>query len=226
MKKIILIASALFLLAQAPVFAQLSLFSTAKANRADRKEAPTVINADAMDIDIANNKATFMGNVLVDDPEMTITCRKMTIFLEDEKKEDKKPEAKAEDKTAKADSAKKKNAEKPDLKKPAAGSNTEAKTESEDPVAGKKLSRIECVDDVVITRKNLLSNGEEQKALAGKAVYNFGEGTIELSDKPVVIKGKSRIQGEKITLFTESERITIVNATATTTDFDSNSLKK
>ena len=45
-------------------------------------------------------------------------------------------------------------------------------------------------------------------------------------DKPIVIKGKSRIQGEKITLYTESERITIVNATATTTDFDSKSLQK
>ena len=82
------------------------------------------------------------------------------------------------------------------------------------------------MEDVVITRKALLSNGEEQKALAGKAVYNFAEETIELTEKPVVIKGKSRIQGEKITLYTESERITIVNATATSTDFDSKSLKK
>ena len=162
-----------------------------------------------MDIDIANNKATLMGNVVVDDPEMTITCRKMTIFLVDEKKEDKKAS------TAKP--ASKPEKELPAKKNPAS---------EDDPVAGKKLSRIECVEDVVITRKALLSNGEEQKALAGKAVYNFAEGTIELSDKPIVIKGKSRIQGEKITLYTESERITIVNATATTTDFDSKTLQK
>ncbi len=215
MKKIILIASALFLLAQIPVSAQLSLFSTAKANRVDRKDTPTVINADAMDIDIANNKATFMGNVVVDDPEMTITCRKMTIYLVDEK---------AEEKGAKAADSKSALPE----KKTAAGKKESPKDSAaeEDPVAGKKLSRIECVEDVVITRKALLSNGEEQKALAGKAVYNFAEGTIELMDKPIVIKGKSRIQGEKITLYTESERITIVNATATTTDFDSKSLQK
>lgn len=209
MKKTILIASVLFLLAQIPVSAQLSLFSTTKSNRADRKDIPTVINADAMDIDIANNKATLMGNVVVDDPEMTITCRKMTIFLVDEKKEEKKVPAE-------------KPAAKPEKELPAK-KNTASE---DDPVAGKKLSRIECVEEVVITRKALLSNGEEQKALAGKAVYNFAEGTIELSDKPIVIKGKSRIQGEKITLYTESERITIVNATATTTDFDSKTLQK
>ena len=86
MKKIILIASALFLLAQVPVSAQLSLFSTTRGNQVNRKDTPTVINSDAMDIDLANNKATFMGNVVVDDPEMTITCRKMTIFLVDDKK--------------------------------------------------------------------------------------------------------------------------------------------
>ena len=48
------------------------------------------------------------------------------------------------------------------------GAQTEAQQEEpaaeEDPVAGKKLSRIECVEDVVITRKALLSSGEEQKA--------------------------------------------------------------
>lgn len=200
MKKTLLLAFAVLLLGHVPVFAQVSLFSTAKAQRTDRSDKPTVINADAMDIDIANNKATFMGNVLVDDPEVTITCRKMTIFLEDKK----------EDPAAKKDAAKK----------------DAASEKEDDPVAGKRLSRIECVDDVVISRKAPLSNGEEQKAIAGKAVYNFTDGTIELSDKPVVIKGKSRLQGEKITLYTESERITVVNATATTTDIDSKSLKK
>ncbi len=219
MKKTILIASVLFLLAQIPVSAQLSLFSTTRSNRADRKDTPTVINADAMDIDIANDRATLMGNVVVDDPEMTITCRKMTIFLVDEKKMEKKTSGNSAAKTETG----------PQAKKPAVQTETKAKKSAaseEDPVAGKKLSRIECVEDVVITRKALLSNGEEQKALAGKAVYNFAEGTIELMDKPIVIKGKSRIQGEKITLYTESERITIVNATATTTDFDSKSLQK
>ena len=218
MKKNVLIASALFLLAQLPVFAQLSLFNSSKAGRVDRKETPTVINADAMDIDIANNRATFMGNVVVDDPEMTITCRKMTIFLVDEKKE---PAA-----SAKPEGGSPKTAETKGASGTKESANAKEPAAEEDPVAGKKLSRIECVEDVVITRKALLSSGEEQKALAGKAVYNVAEGTIELMDKPIVIKGKSRIQGEKITLYTESERITIVNATATTTDFDSKSLQK
>jgi len=77
MKKSILFAAVFLLAAQIPLFSQISLFSAANKNRASRGDTPTTINADAMDIDIANNKATFLGNVLVDDPEMLITCRKM-----------------------------------------------------------------------------------------------------------------------------------------------------
>ncbi len=199
MKKSLLFTAVFLLAAQIPAFSQISLFSSSRQNRADRTDTPTTINADAMDIDIANNKATFLGNVLVDDPEMLITCRKMTIFLEDTKKE-KKPEVKKDN-----------SAEKADKKQSAAKNN--------DPMGGgKTLSRIECSEDVVITRKALLANGEEQKAFAGKAVYNVKDKTISLLDNPVVIKGKSRIKGEVITLHIESERVEVVNATIHSTE--------
>ncbi len=185
MKKSILFAAVFLLAAQIPLFSQISLFSAANKNRANRGDTPTTINADAMDIDIANNKATFLGNVLVDDPEMLITCRKMVLFLEDSKKYAK---------------------------------NQKKNTKSEDPTGGKTLSRIECIDDVVITRKALLANGEEQKAFAGKAVYDVKGDSITLLDKPVVIKGKSRVRGEVITLHLDSERVEVVNATIHSTE--------
>lgn len=191
MKKSILFAAVFLLAAQIPLFSQISLFSAANKNRASRGDTPTTINADAMDIDIANNKATFLGNVLVDDPEMLITCRKMVLFLEDSKKNAKNTEAAKDQKE---------------------------KTKSEDPAGGKTLSRIECIDDVVITRKALLSNGEEQKACAGKAVYDVKGDSITLLDKPVVIKGKSRVRGEVITLHLDSERVEVVNATIHSTE--------
>ena len=143
-----------------------------------------------MDLDIANNKATFLGNVLVDNPEMLITCRKMTIFLQEAEKKEKAPE-----KTA--------------------------KTDEENPIGSKELSRIECSEDVVITRKAPLSNGEEQKAFAGKAVYDVKENSITLLEKPLVIKGKSRVRGEIITLHLESERVEVVNATIQSTEIGS-----
>ena len=62
--------------------AQLQLFSTAAGkNRKDRSDEPTIINSDAMDIDIAQDKVTLLGNVDVQDPEMNIKCRKMIIYL-------------------------------------------------------------------------------------------------------------------------------------------------
>lgn len=192
MKKTIFLALILLLAGNFTLSAQMS-FMNSKSRRSARTAKPTVINADAMDIDIQNNKAVFMGNVIVDDQEVTITCRKMTIYLED----------KEDDKT---DGKQKKNS---------------GKKEDDDPVGGKQLSRIVCTEDVIITRKLPLSGGETQKALSDRAVYDFKEGTIELSEKPVVIKGNSRLQGEKITLYTDSERVTIVNAIATTSDFGS-----
>lgn len=49
------------------------------------KKILTVIKADMINIDIAKNFAVFTGNVKFDDGETAITCRKMTVFLEDKK---------------------------------------------------------------------------------------------------------------------------------------------
>lgn len=78
----LVLAAAGMLLFGADAFAQLQLFS-ATSSKKDRKnsEEPTTINSDAMDIDMANDKITLLGNVDVQDPEMNIKCRKMIIYL-------------------------------------------------------------------------------------------------------------------------------------------------
>ena len=78
----LVLAAAGMLLFGADAFAQLQLFS-APSSKKDRKtsEEPTTINSDAMDIDMANDKITLLGNVDVQDPEMNIKCRKMIIYL-------------------------------------------------------------------------------------------------------------------------------------------------
>jgi lipopolysaccharide transport protein LptA len=45
------------------------------------KDALTVIEADQMDIDINNNRATFKGNVVIDDQAIRIECDRMDILL-------------------------------------------------------------------------------------------------------------------------------------------------
>ena len=211
MKKTLFLALILLLTGNFTLSAQMSFLSASKARRPDRTGKPTIINADAMDIDIQNNKAVFMGNVMVDDPEITITCRKMTIILEDSDKDEKDTK-----KDAKAADAKQKDNKKDDKKD----------KDEDDPIGGKELSKIICTEEVVITRKLPLSNGDSQKALADRAVYDLKEGTIELSEKPVVIKGNSNLQGEKITLYTDSERITVVNAIATSSNLNPSMKKK
>lgn len=82
MKKLIL--SILCCLTACLVSAQdnsFSFFNSLEGDAAD--DQPTKITADAMDIDIANDLATFTGNVYVDDPRMTIACHKMIIHLGD-----------------------------------------------------------------------------------------------------------------------------------------------
>ena len=79
----LILAAAGMLLFSADSFAQLQLFSasTSKKDRKERSDEPTVINSDAMDIDMAKDKITLLGNVDVKDPEMNIKCRKMIIYL-------------------------------------------------------------------------------------------------------------------------------------------------
>ena len=93
----LVLAAAGMLLFGADAFAQLQLFSTTSSKK-DRKNSdePTTINSDAMDIDMANDKITLLGNVDVQDPEMNIKCRKMIIYLG---KNEKKAEASTGDST-------------------------------------------------------------------------------------------------------------------------------
>ena len=170
--------------------AQGSLFSIDKSGSSPRKGSqPTVITADSMDIDIANNVATLIGNVEVDDVEMNIKCHKMIIYLESVKSKE---------------------------------GEGEKKEDEMDPEKSKQLRKVECIGDVVITRKMKLADAAgvpqaEQKALAGRADYDVVEGKIVLSEDPVIFRGKDRVKGTRITIYRESERMNIQGGTIETT---------
>ncbi|GEM_PF-3373807 len=63
---------------------EMSFIQPAKSS----KKIPTMIKADSISIDIANNILIFTGNVKSDDGNTVITCKKMTIILEDKKSGD------------------------------------------------------------------------------------------------------------------------------------------
>ena len=187
---------------------------------------PTTITAITMDFDIENNEATLLGDVVVDDQDIKIECNRMKIFLEDKKEEskkenqkaDKKAPADANAKTAQADtksadvkaekaqdSASKtdnKSAVSSDKKAAVNGKADKKEDKSKSSDGGKQLVRIECVGDVIITRKPGEDEGQdqEQRATAGKAIYYFKDSIIELLDKPVVYADNKKITGRAITI--------------------------
>lgn len=158
--------------------------------KSDRAGKPTTIVSDSMDIDFQKNIAVFTGNVFVDDPQMTIKCHKMTIYLrEKEKTEDKGKPVKTE-KSA-GDS----------LAGLAPGGS------------GKDLDKIVCIGNVIIIRKVVDTTEQqrgEQRAEAGQAVYDVTAGTIVLTeDSPKISRGKDDLSGSKITMWLESERMKV-----------------
>ena len=178
------LAAVCLILFSADAFGQLQLFSVSNSSNSkkDRNEEPTIINADAMDIDMANDKITLLGNVDVRDPEMNIKCRKMIIYL---RKSDK---------------------------------NTESTGDTiRDDQAGKEVVRIDCFGDVVIIRIMPVSADgirENQRAMAGKAVYMIKEEKITLTEDPVLIRDANRLYGETIIMHTKTERVLVFKGTA------------
>ena len=187
-------AAAFLLLFSADAFAQIELVPVSKSqSEKEKKEEPTIINADAMDIDMANDKITLLGNVDVQDPEMNIKCRKMVIYLRKSEK------------------------------------NSSSGDTIRDDQAGKEVVRIDCFGDVVITRIMPVSADgirENQRALAGKAVYLVKDETITLTEDPVLIRDASRLYGERIIMHTKTERVLVFKGIAKTKGKVSDQKKK
>ena len=166
---------------------QAQLFSSTRMKKRN-KEIPTIIKSDSMDFDISKNVAVFSGNVQVDDAAMKIFCHKMIINFEGKAKDV------AKEKVTKT-------ANKPKSKDGKAKEN-------------KTVKEIICLKNVVIIRKLDAEGGKtgEQKALAGKAVYDVKAGKITLTINPELRRGEDLVKGEVIMFWTDSERLTVKNA--------------
>ena len=171
----------LLLAATLPLAAQFSL------NTKYRGDKPILINSDAMDVDIENGKATFYGNVIVNDPEVIITCDRMVLYQEP--KQAKKPAQAAAPAGQPAPAA-----------KPASGKS------SDDLMGGDtRLERIECIGNVVITRKN--TGEKSQWGKCGKAIYYHKLGKITMLLAPYLYQDDSMITGTRLSFFRDSKRI-------------------
>ena len=185
----LVLAAAGMLLVGADAFAQLQLFS-ATSSKKDRKnsEEPTTINSDAMDIDMANDKITLLGNVDVQDPEMNIKCRKMIIYLG---KSEKKSEASTGDSTRDEQSGKevvkiecigdvvitRLQVESPDGKK-----------ENQQAFAGKAVYMVK-EETITLTEDPVLVNGPNR--LMGERIILHTK-----TERVLVFKGTARTKGK------------------------------
>jgi len=147
---------------------------------------PTQITSETLDADMGKNTIVFTGNVFVDDDDMTISCHKLTIFLEEKDQGDAGMKDKKDDK-AKA-----------------------APTGSDDIKSKKEPVRIVCEEDVVLVRKiydPVEKSKGEQRATGGKAVYDIKLGQIELTENnPTITRGGEIISADKITIWRDQQR--------------------
>lgn len=193
-----------------------SLFGGSRKHNSNRSaDIPTTVTAMTMDIDMGRNIATLLGNVFVDDQDMTIRCNKMLIFFEDKKKD--APAKKSDDAAKNAEA-------------PAAQPKKEDDKNDADTAGGKKPVRIECYGDVIITARQKDNNDpdkKEQKATAGKAVYDLVKDEITLTESPVIHNGiDSDVKGNKILFIVQEERMLVFQGEATGTNLMSGDEKK
>lgn len=195
----VLITAAIFCAAELSAQGLPSLFGKERANSRDRStDIPTTITAMSMDVDMGRNIATLLGDVFVDDQEMTIRCEKMLIFFEEKKKEENAGDTGA--------------------------AKQEKTSDSGDLGSGKKPIRIECYTNVVIQAKQKASEDgkpvKEQKATAEKAVYDLVKDEITLTgsakNPPVIYDGANKVSGTKIIIIINEERMIVLRGTAST----------
>ncbi len=160
-------------------------FFKKQSSRRNRTDAPTIVEAATMDIDIENNIATLLGNVVVDDQDSKITCDKMIIYLED--KEEPKEESV---KSAKED------------EEEAGGKQL------------KKIECFGEVVITHKADKNN-KNAKDQVATSDFAVYDMKKEEIVLTGRPVLTSGTDKLNADKLVFEMKTGKVKITQGIVT-----------
>jgi lipopolysaccharide export system protein LptA len=164
--------------------------SPLKGGKIPGGRADVKITANHMTIDFENNFVVVTGKVTVDDPQATLTCEKITLYLKPSKKVTTKNKSgiTVNDGDSNAD-----------LLKKSGGS--------------RDLDRIVCEKNVIATRKQSKADVQKngiQQAFAERAVYKFSDESITLSEgKPRIVSGTDSVSGKSITIWRNSEKMLV-----------------
>jgi lipopolysaccharide export system protein LptA len=152
-------------------------------------EKASTAAADKAIVNMAGNVADMLGNVKIEEARFKLTCDKLKMLAKDITPEQ-------------------------------AAKNALENKQTEDMIPEhvsigktKELTKIICMDNVVMTRKLL---DELQKATGDKAVYEVSKHNVILTGiekKPTLQRGMTVMEGEKIILWTNSEQLDIKSGT-------------
>ena len=148
----------------------------------------TVVNTDLADIRPPENYAELVGKVVIDEPRVNLRCRKMQIYADELK---------------------------PEGQMKLSGDIDDEEKVASDEVprrislgAGKELSKIICLDDVIIKRKG---GEKDEKATGSHALYEVIDRKITLTGKPekmpTLEQDSTVMEGDKFILYLNSEKV-------------------
>jgi lipopolysaccharide export system protein LptA len=152
-----------------------------------------IVNTDFADLKLSENFAELIGKVVVKEPRATLQCKKMLIYAVNTG----------------------------EVKVKKAGDLDDQDIVGSDDVPArislgenKELERIICIEDVVIVR-NLSKDEPAQRATGDKALYEVMERKITLTGTetkyPTMERDKDIMEGDKIVLWLNSEKLDINN---------------
>ena len=160
----------------------------------DPKTKSTIVNSDKAVLNIRGNVTDLLGNVKIEEESFYLTCNKMKILSKDITPEQ-----------AAANAAV--NLENPeDTPKHIGIGDT------------KEITKVICLEKVVMTRK---LSFEKQEARGDKGVYIINDHMITLTNnkgKPTLRRGPTLMEGNKIILWTNSEKLDIEEGTLKSID--------
>jgi lipopolysaccharide export system protein LptA len=153
--------------------------------------APTIVNSEFLDMDMAKNLGVFLGNVRVTDEAMQLNCHRMELTFADKEKEKTESE--------------------PKQPKPA---STDALSLDSSMGGGKEIAAVKCTGDVIVVRDGDLDSsgrrGPSSYSTSGQLDYNTRTNVLVLTrDNPTLKRAEDSVTGDKITVWVDERKMEV-----------------
>ncbi len=160
-------------------------FTSPQSKESKTPAGPMSINSDTADLNLARNRGTFRGNIVLDSPEMKLRCGRMNVLFSEVKK------------TLAA--------------APKSGMDPMSGITDIDfsGASSRELREVVCLENVdVLRRVPGDPTAPEQRARAGRLTLDYPKRQILLTENvPTLFRGNDSISGRELTVWLEEERL-------------------